>query len=68
MLKMEGVSYSYHKNRPIITNLDLDIEVGKITTIAGPNGCGKSTVLKLASCLLRPQTGKILLGEKIFHI
>jgi len=64
MLKMEGVSYSYHKNRPIITNLDLDIEAGKITTIAGPNGCGKSTVLKLASCLLRPQTGKILLGEK----
>lgn len=64
MLKMEGVSYSYHKNRPIITNLDLDIQVGKITTIAGPNGCGKSTVLKLASRLLRPQTGKILISEK----
>jgi iron complex transport system ATP-binding protein len=69
MLKMEGVSYFYHKDRPIITNLDLEIEVGKITTIAGPNGCGKSTVLKLASRLLRPQTGEILIGEKnISHL
>jgi iron complex transport system ATP-binding protein len=66
---MEGVSYSYHKNRPIIKNLDLAIEAEKITTIAGPNGCGKSTVLKLASRLLRPQTGKILLGENnISHL
>jgi len=64
MLKMEKVSYSYHKNRPIITNLDLEIEAGKITTIAGPNGCGKSTVLKLASRMLKPQTGEIILGEK----
>ena len=62
MLKMEGVSYSYHKNRPVITNLDLEIEAGKITTIAGPNGCGKSTVLKLASRLLKPQAGEIFLG------
>lgn len=64
MLKMEGVSYSYHKNRPVITDFDLDIEMGKITTIAGPNGCGKSTVLKLASGLLRPQTGKIFFNGK----
>lgn len=64
MLKMEGVSYSYHKNRPVITNLDLEIEAGKITTIAGPNGCGKSTVLKLASRLLKPQSGEIILGGK----
>ncbi|MDF2888133.1 MAG: transporter related protein [Lacrimispora sp.] len=64
MLKMEGIFYSYFKNRPIITDLNLDIERGKITTIAGPNGCGKSTVLKLASGLLRPQTGRILLNEK----
>ena len=69
MLKMEGVSYSYHKNRPVITNLDLEIEAGKITTIAGPNGCGKSTVLKLASRLLKPQAGEIFLDEKnISHI
>ncbi len=64
MLKMAGVSYSYHKNRPIITNLDLEIEAGKITTIAGPNGCGKTTVLKLASRMLIPQTGEIILGDK----
>ena len=64
MLKMEGVSYSYHKNRPVITNLDLEIEAGKITTIAGLNGCGKSTVLKLASRLLKTQSGEIILGKK----
>ncbi|MDW2796782.1 ABC transporter ATP-binding protein [Clostridium boliviensis] len=69
MLKMEGVSFSYHRSKPTIKDLDLSVEMGKITTIVGPNGCGKSTVLKLASGLLKPQTGRILLnGENISYL
>lgn len=63
MIKFDDVSYCYHKRKTIIKKLDLSLEKGKITTILGPNGCGKSTVLKLACRLLKPKLGTVLLNE-----
>ncbi|WP_143321723.1 ABC transporter ATP-binding protein [Clostridium sp. HBUAS56010] len=65
MMEFKAVEFSYNR-RDFIKDMDLTFEEGKITAVIGPNGCGKSTVLKLASRLLIPRKGKILLdGQDI---
>lgn len=48
----------------IVKNLNLKIPKGKITTIIGANGCGKSTVLKTIARILTPKSGEIYINEK----
>lgn len=43
MMKVKELSFSYGKNR-ILNNISLKIPEGRITTILGANGCGKSTL------------------------
>jgi NitT/TauT family transport system ATP-binding protein len=42
--------------------LDLEVAPGSFTVVIGPNGCGKSTVLRLVAGLLAPTTGRVLVG------
>ncbi|MBM7704555.1 ABC transporter ATP-binding protein [Metabacillus iocasae] len=51
----------------IVKELDLEIPHGKITTIIGPNGCGKSTILKTMSRILHPKSGFVYLDGKAIH-
>lgn len=52
----------------ITKNLNLSVADGKITTIIGPNACGKSTVLRALARLLKPSSGQVILdGHDIAH-
>ena len=44
--------------------VDLCTEEGKVTGIIGPNGCGKSTLIKTTFGLVKPVQGRILVGER----
>lgn len=44
-----------------VRGLSFHVERGSVTTLIGPNGCGKSTVLRAIAGLLRPKTGRVLL-------
>ncbi len=51
----------------VIEDLDLEVPTGRITAIVGANACGKSTLLRAMSRLLRPRTGHVLLDGKAVH-
>lgn len=59
-LAAHGLSVAYD-GKPVIENLDLSIEPGRITTFVGANGSGKSTLLKAFGRILRPTAGQVLL-------
>jgi len=67
ILELNGVGYSYEKNRPFIENLSYSIGEGDFIGLLGSNGSGKSTILKLASGILKPAAGNILLWGKALY-
>lgn len=62
-MEVKDLSFSYGTNK-ILKGASLEIEKGKITTILGANGCGKSTLFSLMTKNLTPNRGKILLHGK----
>ena len=68
MLKMTNVTFAFEK-QSIFENLSLELKKGEILAIMGPSGYGKTTLLGLASGLLKPQKGEILNSfEKIAYV
>lgn len=64
-LRAEDVTIQYD-NRVISRNLSIEIPDHSFTVIIGPNACGKSTLLRTLSNLLKPSAGHVLLdGKKI---
>lgn len=61
-LRLEGVHFSI-RNHAILKDLSFTALPGEFLAIVGPNGCGKSTTLRLMSGLARPDSGRILAGE-----
>ncbi|MEH2084297.1 MAG: ABC transporter ATP-binding protein [Nostoc sp.] len=66
-LKTQHLGLAYD-GKPIIAGLNLQIPTGEITVLIGPNGCGKSTILRGLARLLKPQVGTVYLnGADIFR-
>ena len=61
-IRTENLNISYG-NIDIVKNLNMEIPKGKITTIIGANGCGKSTILKTIARIITPKSGDIYVNE-----
>ncbi|MGO1369655.1 ABC transporter ATP-binding protein [Senegalia sp. (in: firmicutes)] len=68
ILKTENLKVQY-KDKVIIKNINLEIEEGKIYSVIGPNGCGKTTLLKSLTRAIKPKSGKVYLeGEDLYSM
>jgi ATP-binding cassette subfamily F protein 3 len=66
VLEMEDVRYAYDDaNGPLLEGLDLVIERGERVALLGPNGTGKSTIMRLATGELSPQRGMVRPGNNV---
>lgn len=63
IIEVDNVSFSYGKNE-VLKNISLEIHQGDYLGIVGPNGGGKTTLVKLMLGLLTPDSGKVHLRAK----
>ncbi len=58
MIELKHIQVSYGK-REILHDIDATIAPGRITAVMGPNGCGKTTLLRCIGGLLEPTSGSV---------
>ena len=64
-IEVRGVSFFYDKT-PVLSDVSFSVSAGDFLAIIGPNGGGKSTLMKLIVGLLKPSAGDIrIFGEKV---
>jgi len=63
LISVQDMEYSYRDNAGFkLAVEELELRAGEVLTLAGPNGCGKTTLAKLLCGLYRPSRGSIFLG------
>lgn len=68
LIELDNVSFSYENNAPVLENLSFTIHKGDYLGIIGPNGGGKTTLIKIILGLLHPTHGTIkLFGIERHH-
>ncbi len=66
-LRVDDVTFAYGNAAPVIRNVSLTLGRGRTLALLGPNGCGKTTLLRLIHGIVQPSAGRIeVLGQIAF--
>lgn len=65
VMTLYGVGFGYPSAKPLFENVSLTVKRGDRLFVAGPNGCGKSTLIKLLVGRLAPTSGYIETGYNV---
>ena len=57
--------FGYSRRREVLHGIDLTLPANKFVAILGPNGCGKTTLVKQINRILRAQSGTVQVGEQL---
>ena len=63
VLTCEKLTKVYGKEKTALDGIDLELDFGRIVGLLGPNGIGKTTLLKSILGLIRPLSGSVTLGD-----
>jgi zinc transport system ATP-binding protein len=66
-VELDHVEFAYRQGRPVLRDVDLRIAPGEFVAIAGPNGGGKTTLMRIVLGLERPTAGRALLFGEPAH-
>lgn len=65
MIRIEDLSFGYHRKRLLYQNLTMSMQNGRIYGLLGKNGAGKSTLLKNIAGTLFPVSGSVFINNKV---
>jgi len=65
IITFDEVSFGFGHNHPILEEVDFSVRRGTKITLMGQNGAGKSTIFQLLTKALKPDSGRILVSERI---
>jgi iron complex transport system ATP-binding protein len=60
-ITVHDLAFSYGA-RTVLQGVDLTLRKGELAVLVGPNGCGKSTLIRLMTRVIRPQRGRVVVG------
>jgi ABC-type nitrate/sulfonate/bicarbonate transport system ATPase subunit len=63
-VRVEHVSKEFPGDVQALDDINLQAEAGQFVAVVGPSGCGKSTLFNIVAGLIRPDTGRVLLGDR----
>ena len=64
-IKVNNIIKTYDQSTPILNNISMEISRGEFACIYGPNGCGKTTLLKILTGFDNDFQGEVLIGDKL---
>jgi energy-coupling factor transport system ATP-binding protein len=64
LVRCEDVHFSYQPETEVLRGADLDIRAGEVLVLVGPNGSGKTTLARHLNGLLRPSSGRVVIGNE----